>query len=426
VNDIYVPQTTSCINITAPGITFHNERYVIHGDLPVQYGIYTNQPNTRIIGADVNLPLAAETISVKNTGNVLIQNAKVKTGYIGINLENVSMSSVINSEVRDNRIDGFFHGININGGGNNRILHNKVTNNSATFWYASGFSLVQSNDNLLIGNEVVDLEIIPGPIGGFAYGVNLIESKRNIFINSRFEKIREGLGGGGFGIAISLEHGSDENSFANTYIAENQVGISLGGGAQSSVSNVFKGGNIRSNLLGLSIYSARNNHISDFAIENSSIYGIVLGNFISENTISDTVVSMSGVDLYVYEHENNGTLLENSVIRSYSFFFSGAPINIKNQYGEIRFMDRLNGSGQDLTQELQIMRNSAVIDASSNPGLDRPAKITLRNVLLPYEPNSISILNDGEVCRECQVISWDPKTMTAIFNVPGQGNYSLR
>ena len=97
-----------------------------------------------------------------------------------------------------------------------------------------------------------------------------------------------------------------------------------------------------------------------------------------------------------------------------------------NSNGEIKFLQPLTGTGSNFMNEIKVENNKATIDASSNPGFDKPAQVTL-NLALSFsqDPVEIRVMRNNQVCNECQLISWNPQEMTAVFNIPGQGVYSI-
>src|SRR3989344_3105361 len=268
VGNIASHGTGSCIKTTAQGITFDGQGFAIQGNDWIQYGIYTNKPNTNIKNVNINLPHASEGIFVENTTTANIQNVRVKTGYRGITFQNVFNSLIEDSFVSDNAIDGYFYGISLIKGGQNTITNNKIMNNSANYPYAGGFFLSETQNNILKDNQISGLTLTPGPVPGFAYGVYLSKSENNLFVNTILEDIKEELGGAGAGIGISLEESSSNNKFLNTISQRNAFGIVLGGGSGTVKSNSFIGGLIDSNSVGISIYSSESNIISGIDVLN--------------------------------------------------------------------------------------------------------------------------------------------------------------
>ena len=419
---------TNCIKITSPGITFDGKGHKIYSKTFNGRGIYTNQENVDIKNINLDLKKVFEGISVESTTNVLIENVSIHTGFRGIILNSVSNSAITNSKINDNYINGYFEAIYLYQSDNNQIIGNQIVNNTQNFPEGGGIFMYSSNNNVIKNNLIKDFLLIPGPVIGFARGIFLHQSSSNLFVNNTLENIKEGEGGAGFGIGVTVEYG-ENNRFFDTIARKNGFGILVG-----SKSNQFIGGVLDSNNVGLSLSSSESNVFSDLEITNSSNQfgtqsnaGILLGSFLSNNTLSNIhVISFQSPDLMVYSnYQSESTIFENVELSSYSLVPEGPTLIINNANGEIKFLQSLSGTGSNFMNEIKIEQNKATIDASSNPGFDKPAQITLNSISLPYEPQSIRIMRNNQLCSSCNLISWNPEQMQAIFNVPGQGIYSI-
>jgi len=121
----------------------------------------------------------------------------------------------------------------------------------------------------------------------------------------------------------------------------------------------------------------------------------------------------------------NGTkLIDMHYIGNYSFTGAGGIITVENtMFGEIRFLDLVNGTGTNLTSDIRIGNNSVFVNSSSNSGLNKSANVTLygigdRGFSYP------AIFKDGEFCSECYNFT-SLTADTIIFNVSSWSNYSI-
>ncbi|MEK6919250.1 MAG: LamG-like jellyroll fold domain-containing protein [Nanoarchaeota archaeon] len=124
----------------------------------------------------------------------------------------------------------------------------------------------------------------------------------------------------------------------------------------------------------------------------------------------------------------NGTKFIDQKIYNYSFNKSvGNLIYLENtSSGSIMFLREVNGSGKNLSLEIQILNNTALINSTINPGLNRSANITFYN-MQGWGFVSPVIMRNGV---DCQTSGYciNLTSLTAnivIFNVSGEGLYNL-
>src|SRR3989344_1962109 len=118
-------------------------------------------------------------------------------------------------------------------------------------------------------------------------------------------------------------------------------------------------------------------------------------------------------------------------IANYSFPATGISEFIfeNTTHGQIRFLASVNGTGNNLTNDIRLGNNSVVVESTNNIGLNKSANVTLygigsRGFLNP------AILRDGSsVCNATTTPScWNFTSLTAntvVFNVSAWSNYSI-
>ena len=97
-------------------------------------------------------------------------------------------------------------------------------------------------------------------------------------------------------------------------------------------------------------------------------------------------------------------------------------VNFKNtSFGEIRFLQPINGTGINLNSEIYIRNNSIYIN-NTNSGLNKTANITLYG--LSTSLTNPSIIKNGVVCTDCTNFT-SLNAGTVIFNVSSGGSYAI-
>ena len=136
---------------------------------------------------------------------------------------------------------------------------------------------------------------------------------------------------------------------------------------------------------GLYLYNSSNDIISGLIINNSAQDAIFLNDPASENnnftniTIINTNASYYDINFSVVGI--NGTWIIDTDFANYSFAGAGGLVNFKDStYGIIKFLETINGSGTNLSNDVNIRSNLIFIDSSSNPGLNKSANISLYSI----------------------------------------------
>ena len=100
------------------------------------------------------------------------------------------------------------------------------------------------------------------------------------------------------------------------------------------------------------------------------------------------------MDLEIATASLNNTYFIDSPIRNYSFTGVGSKIIVNDsRYGEIRFLEMINGSGGNLSDMIRIGNNSVYVnDTVGGKGLNKSANVTLYNLPTFSDPR---MLRDG-------------------------------
>ena len=366
-----VTSSSTCFNITSDNVTVDGNSFTINysSDGAFGYGVFVNGSN-----------------------NITVKNANIKEGKVtGTSRPAIYLVSSNYSKLQNNTISTLGFGSTaiglVFGSNNNLVTLNTIstTNSMGTGIYLSWYS---NNNNLSLNNVTVS--------GTAALGIDTSRSSNNALISNRLTTF------GTAGVGISLSPESSNNTISLNTVSTNissAPGIVLGSGSNntfnSNTLNVSKSDRISISSLTSDIVFINNSIIN----RNSSYYDINFGS--------------SGI---------NGTWLIDQYFENYTFYEYGGTLNVRDsRFGEIRFTSTVNGSGFNLSRDVQIRNNSAFVN-SSKIGLNKSANITIYN--LPLVSNHLAILKDGAVCSDCYNFT-SLNVANVTFNVSSWSNYSI-
>jgi len=243
------------------------------------------------------------------------------------------------------------------------------------------------------------------------------------------------LGGNSFG--VRFEANSNSNILINNTIA------TLGDAAFGVYIDASSYSLIENNSITTSQSSAnafRFNANSDFNIISDNFINVTSASSIrmqssgsnypeNNNFTNNVLVDNEQIQLFFFSTGINGTYLIDQPIENYTFNGEGGIVYFKDTTnGEIKFIDPINGSGTNLSNDIRISNNSVTVESTSKIGLNSSANITLYNMdafnfLYP------TILKDG--VSDC-LLTGECYNFTALnvtnvlFNVSGWTNYSIQ
>ena len=144
-------------------------------------------------------------------------------------------------------------------------------------------------------------------------------------------------------------------------------------------------GTISNFSTGIYISSSSSNSFTSININNSSQDAVLLAGATSANNnftnINTTNTNSSHYDINFSTAGINGTWIENIQFANYSFAGAGGKVNFKEPgFGEIVFLEAINGSGTSLKIDVDIENNSVFVNSSNNAGLNKSANISFYSV----------------------------------------------
>ena len=120
----------------------------------------------------------------------------------------------------------------------------------------------------------------------------------------------------------------------------------------------------------------------------------------NNNNFTGNTILDSGQTQFWISSEANGTWLIDQDIGSYNLSGTGT-LNIKKTgKGDIKFTQLVNGSGSNLSADIQISNNRAYVNTSANPGFaNRAANVTLYGI--SYTDPKVQYSSDGVTFADC-------------------------
>ncbi len=367
----------SCIKITSPNVVFDCRGYSVQGSSGGK-AIEILASNVIVRNCDVgvnSLDVDSAAINAIDVNNIRILDSSTHGSYKGILFENVT-----DSIVRDFYSEGDYKSVDILSGSNYNNFENMKIINPEDI----GVHVVYSHYNQFRNVEV----------SGALYGVYLrLTSSFNTFENlySHDNELR----------AFVLTVAGQNNTFTDSVFANNEYGTKINGAANLKIIN--------------SIFS--NSEVYHVFSASSANRGLT---FINTQFINGDREPQYDIRFDNGDPEN--IVFENTLVKKYIFADGLTSMKyVEDEFGEVDFSGGvLEGSGSELSKDIDLSYNLAVIASDGNQGLDVPATITFFN--MPGKFKNPVIFKDGVVCSECFPKA-DLNGKTVVFDTPGAGRY---
>nr|AIF01511.1 periplasmic copper-binding protein [uncultured marine group II/III euryarchaeote KM3_149_F06] len=286
-----------------------------------------------------------------------------------------------------------------------------VKNFNITDFDSGGIRLLFTNESTIILNNV----------SGSSDGILLLGSLRNKIQNNtlvdNFYSIR---------LDTTGSIGTDNNTIEYNIITSPTVGIVLKNNANN---NTFYKNKIDSSTsAGIDLVGGEDNHFNETIINNS--LGNAMAFYVADNNVFNNLTientNLSHYDVKFVLSNADGNKFVNTPIANYTISGTGSKLIIKESgLGEIRFLEVVNGSGTNLSNDIQIASNFVRVDSASSSGLNKSANVTLYGTPAGGLSNP-DILRDGEICPSSICYNFTSLTAaTVVFNVTGWSNYTI-
>ena len=312
----------SCTTISSPG------EYALNADIIDS----TLDPCIRINSSDVIFDGQYHTLDRQRDG----------FGY-GVSVFNPAMT-LTNVTVKNLTVTDWWYGLSY------RYVQNGVIENINASSNVNGFTLDNSDDNVLTGNMVLNN----------TWGIQLYFSINNSLRGNNASYNMDGIELGHFSNNNTLDGNtflnntdngiyllSNNNTLVNNYASDNRIGIELESGAKNNVldgntilnsseiginllyscnNNTITNNNLSMNAAGIYSWYSGNNKLNGNNISNNSGNGIYLG-YSNSSTLSGNIVLYNGQGIELQQSSNN-TLIDNRA--SYNKGFDGLDLEFSS------------------------------------------------------------------------------------------------
>jgi parallel beta-helix repeat protein len=309
----------------------------------------------------------------------------------GIIANSVNLTTVKNSIISegDFGLVGNRHGIYLINNHDSEVFNNTVT----TFGNNNFGIMLQSSSSNYIDNNHIDTS------GISANNLQLQNGNGNVLANN-----------------ILVSHGNSAQGLALIDSSDNEISSNLIVTDQMNANAIFISNSKDNSFFGdeLSVSNADIVVLNDTSSDGNSFTSISIAQ--RNEVYNDILLNAEGID---------GTSFVDTYLKKYLFSGLGSIISFKSSnFGEIIFLAPISGSGTDLSADVVIGDNSAVVQSDINSGLNQSAQITLYN--LPTDFVNPEIKRDGLSCplEVCMNLT-DLNAGTVVFTVTGWSNYSI-
>ncbi len=354
------------------------------------------------------------TLVTGSDDNKIIRNKMNSDWQYSIHIQSSRSNSILN-----NSISGGYYGVFLESSSDTMIKENKFLRD-----YIGIASGNESSNILIFGNyfeynynsvlleDSKDIDVSGNNINGGGYGIFMSRNMNaSISFNNFFDNIVSG-------VYLLEQNGANIND--NVIDSKNTSGSSIW--LAKSNENMILENSIKKSLLGLTLDASSKNLIKDNIIENSASNAIGLfagsrGNIFENNAISnsilDAVLIYSGSEDNFFDElritgtnqnfrdirfdgqRSDNTTFEDSFLSRYDFGPGNEVVFRASNKGEIRFIEKVSGSGESLSRDIKISDNFVFINESVS-GINKPAVIKLYNI--PEGLRNYRIFRNDAVC----------------------------
>ena len=342
---------------------------------------------------EVNSITNSKAIRVDPLSDSTIRGNNITSTAGGFSLEGASIDNIIDNNriiITGNSVLSF-----IQTSADNNITNNHFNMSGAGTNDMISFS-ASSHTGLLINNTIINEKT------GGSEGV-IVDTVKNYTIINNTILVTGGQGivmdddADGFTIRGNNITGGDSGASSpirlsdvrNGLIEDNELrnrggstsGIILIDGAHN---NTIKNNRMTETLNDIFVFS------TDGAVESEN-------NTLQNNTILSTV----GATIYLLQTEDsgNGTILIDQYIGNYSIPADIFIVVNDTNFGEIRFLEPINGTANNLSNDIRITNNSVFVNETiSSAGLNSSANITLLGITTAFI-DPVIFRNDVESCN---------------------------
>lgn len=385
----------SCINITASNVSLNCNNFQIRNLTSFSgNAIYARSVrNISINNCKTNFTFDIAGIFLQAAHHATLTNVEVINSPVGVQITNSH-----NATVRDSR------------------FHDLRRYSDVAFSTVAGSMLTNSPGAQFVNNSVYALSSDLGSAGFSLATSNFASFVNNSVYNVSATQSRTHFDLGGSSHAILL------NNIANCTHQTGAIGFSSTG-SNNSIYNTRFVSCVQAVVLEGSNYS-----LSNITINASGLIGLQIGALTSFfHNVTFLNSSDRTADVQVTASSANGSVFADvAFVQRYNLTGIGSTLTFRStRFGEIAFLRAINGSGMNLSFDIQITNNTAFINASQL-GLNKSANISFYG--LPVVPRARMIRDSRSHCfsPDCVNLTSLAEGGTIVFNVSAwSSNYSV-
>jgi parallel beta-helix repeat protein len=319
---IYIRADGSIDPPNAPISSLDNVTYTFTSNV-VNDTIVVERDNIVVDGAGYTLQGngTGTGIDLSGRSNVTIKNTEIKSFVNGIYLRYSNNNTISGNNIANNG-RGFW----LLGSSNNIIDGNNMTENTSY-----GFEFDSSSNNTISGNDITNSRI----------GIHLDRSSKNTFRNNDASKNKYNFDVRGSSLSHYIQDIDDSNTVDGKpvyyWVDRRDVAVSLDAGWVAlinctrmtvknldltnngqgvllafTINSTISKNNIKSNLIGISLYDSSNNTINGNNITEKNGRGIFLDES-SNNTVSGNYIANNLIGIELHWFSNNNTVSGNDI-----------------------------------------------------------------------------------------------------------------
>lgn len=424
--------TSACFNVTAAHVELDCQGFLIRNTTLQGIGVYSARINTTVRNCNITMSSSGTIIygiQFFSANNSLITNVTLTSnGGIGAYILSTFSTTINSLKVISNT-----EGLRLESSNNNTLINITSTSNlnGLTLSASSGNTVTnvttslsnsgvnQAGLSLTAGSSNNTLSFINASSNNVGLSVSSSTSINNTVLSSIF------FSNDNMGLSV----GSSSNTFSNLTFVSNSRGILVGSIGSPTSYNILSNLSLYSSSEGIVFQDGSYNNLSNVYINNTGRKALTFTRAISfpSNTLLNNVTisntNATYPDVSFDTGSINGTEFVDSSFTFLNFSGAGGTIILRNSFGQVSFLEPVNGSVSNISTTVTINQNLTFIN-SSLVGFNKSANITLYNLSTSFA--NPAIYRDGSTCASsiCTAIT-SLNNGNVTFNVTSGGTYYI-
>ncbi|MGV8142788.1 MAG: NosD domain-containing protein [Candidatus Pacearchaeota archaeon] len=401
----------TCFTVSAENITFAGQGLGLVGNIS-NYGFIIQKSNFHIYNLSLSNFSRAFYSTLPHTQGHSFSDLDLFSNFYGFSIfyssnslfENISLSNSSsgisltfshNNTLRNIRSNFSSVPVLFANSQNNSVFHVSLNNSGNGLW------ITASNDNYF--SNITS--------SGASHAIEISSSNNNTFYDLL-----------AYNNSIGLYVLSSSNTFAYNGIYYNNTNHGIFSWFDKN--SYYVNQTSYNNDNGAFVWFSKNISFKDFSSFNNT-YGSFVWHSDNTSFISSTLSDNDNLSSLLVQFSNYTNILD-SYVDSYNLLnFANSSYGLsmhKSSFGSIYLLDYFYGSGSNLSNTIRLENNSAVVESSTNPGLNKSARVSL------FVNNTLATpvaYRNGLPCsvNVCSLVSVNGNEYS--FNVASWTNYSV-